>query len=350
MKALRWHAKGDIRYEDIPEPATGPGMVKVKIHYAGICGSDLHEFRSGPVLVCTDKHPITGRMAPIILGHEFSGEVVEVGSGVTKYKPGDRVTGDDLWTCGKCFFCMRNQPNLCVQLAFIGFQADGAMAEYMVVPEMSLYKIPDSLSDEVGALVEPLEVGTHAVRQSNLQIGDTVAILGAGTIGVCTFLAAQAAGASKIFVVEISKIRRDRILSMGASAVINPKEVNATEQICEMTNCLGADISFDCVGLSFSGPMAFDLARKGGTVVIIGISPESTPNFNFVNFMLTEKKMIGSCAYAREAPLSIDLLASGRIDVSMLITGKVPLDEGVAKGFKELINNPEKHLKILLQP
>ncbi len=150
--------------------------------------------------------------------------------------------------------------------------------------------------------------------------------------------------------IEISKLRRERILGLGATAVINPKEVDATKRIFELTDGLGADIAFDCVGLPFSGPMAFGLARKGGTVVIVGISPEPTPNFNFNRFMLTEKTMVGSCAYAREAPFVIDLITSGRIDPGTLITGKVPLEDAVQKGFKELINNPEKHLKILLQP
>lgn len=350
MKALRWHGREDLRYEDVPEPSPGPGQVKVKIHLTGICGTDLHEYQSGPLFIAVEPNPVTGRMIPITLGHEFSGKVVEVGKGVSSLKLGDRVTGDCIWSCGKCFYCMRNMPNLCLQCAFTGLHADGSMAEYMVVPESTLYKLPDSISDEIGALVEPLEVGTHAIRRSRLQIGDTVAILGAGTIGICTLLATKAAGASKIFIVEISEARAERALAMGATAVINPKEVNAVKQICDLTNSLGADVSFDCVGLPISGPIAIQLARKGGTVVIVGMSPGPSPDFNFLNIMLTEKTILGSNAYVREAPSIIELLASGRIDPSRLITAKVALKDAVEKGFKELINNPEKQLKVLLQP
>ncbi len=351
MKALRWHGKEDLRYEDVPEPSPRPGEVKVKIHLTGICGSDLHEYQSGPLFITAEPHPVTGKTAPVTLGHEFSGEVVEVGEGVSNFKPGNRVTGDCVWSCGKCFYCMRNRPNLCPQAVYTGFHTDGSMAEYMVVSEVTLYKLPDSISDEIGALVEPLEVGVHAVRRSGLGIGDTVAIVGAGTIGICTFLAAKAAGVSKIFVVEISKARGERALAMGATAVINPKEVDTAKQICELTGGLGADVSFDCVGLPVSGPLAVKLARKGGTVVIVGMSPGPSPDFNFFSIQLSEKTVLGSAAYVRgEAPSVIDLLTSKRIEPSGLITGKVALKDAEGRGFKELINNPEKHLKVLLQP
>lgn len=351
MKALNWHGKEDLRYEDVPETCPGPGQVKIKIHFAGICGSDLSEYRSGPVFITTEPHPITGKAAPVILGHEFSGKIVEVGEGVSDFKPGDRVTGDCVWACGNCYYCLRNQPNLCSRAAFTGFHVDGCMAEYMVVSQDTVYKLPDSISDEVGALVEPVEVGFHAVRRGGLQIGDTAAILGAGTIGLCTLLAAKAAGASRIFIVEISKVRGERALNMGATAVINPKEVDAAKQICELTDGMGADVTFDCVGNAVSGPLSVDLARKGGTTVIVGMSSKPSPDFNFFNLFVTEKTVLGSLAYVHnDAETVIDLIANGVIDPSPLITATVPLKDGVEKGFKELINNPEQHLKILFKP
>lgn len=343
MKALRWYSKGDLRYENAPEPSPGPGQVKVRVHFTGICGSDLHEYQTGPILIDPEA-------APLILGHEYSGRVAEVGQGVSSVKPGDRVAGDCVAFCGKCFYCMRNMSNLCLKPHYIGFSTNGSMAEYIVVPESIVYKLPDSISDEIGALVEPLEVGFHAVRQSRLQIGDTIAILGAGTIGTCTLLAAKASGAAKILVVEISKARGERALGNGATAIINPNEVDPVEQIRKLTGGLGVDISFECIGLPFAGPLAVTFARKAGTVVIVGMATGPSPDFNFFDIWLTEKYIVGSSGYVRgDASTITELLTSGKIDPSRLITGKVALEDAIEKGFKELDNNPEKNLKILLE-
>jgi (R,R)-butanediol dehydrogenase/meso-butanediol dehydrogenase/diacetyl reductase len=224
------------------------------------------------------------------------------------------------------------------------------MAEYTVAPDYTLYKLPDSVPDTIGALLEPLEVGFHTIRRSGLQIGDTIAIIGAGTIGISAFWSAKAAGASKVFVIEISKVRRDRVKALGATEVIDPNEVNPVEAIRELTHGMGADISIDCVGLPNTAPVVVELARRGGTVVLVGMYPTPIPNFDLFGLLSTEKVMLGSWAYVREAQVIIDLLASGSINPSELITGKVPLEHGVEKGFKELIHNPEKHLKILLKP
>jgi (R,R)-butanediol dehydrogenase/meso-butanediol dehydrogenase/diacetyl reductase len=350
MKALRWHGREDIRYEDVPEPSPGPGQVKARVHFSGICGTDWHEYKFGPIFVPIETHPITGQKAPLILGHEFSGTVVEVGEGVSGFEPGDRVTGDCIWRCGRCYYCMRNMPNLCEYLAFTGHHCHGTFAEYMVAPDYTFYKLPGSVSDEIGVLTEPIAVGIHAVRRSRLQEGDTVAVLGAGTIGLSTLLAARAAGASKVYTVEISSVRREKALSMGATAVINPDRVDPVRQLRELTEGIGPDISFDCVGLPVSGPLAVELARKAGTVVIVGISPKPSPDFNFFNIFCTEKTVVGSQGYVRDTISAIELIADGRIDPSGLITGKVALKDGVEKGIKEVINNPENNLKVLLQP
>lgn len=349
MKALRWYGRKDLRYVDVPEPSAGHGMVKVKVHVSGICGSDVKEYTSGPVYIAIQPNPRSGRCAPLTLGHEFSGEVVEVGEGVSDFKVGDRVTADTLWRCGKCFYCLHNMPQLCPNKADTGFHADGCMAKYIVAPDFTFYKLPDSVSDEFGALSEPLAVGLHAVKKSKLQLGDTVAIVGAGTIGISTMLSAKAAGASRIFVMEILKGRAKRALKMGATAVFNPKEVDTGEEVKKLTNGLGADVTFDCVGVPVSGPLAVELARSGGTVVIVGMSPAPSPDFNFVRIWMTEKHVVGSIGYVRDTETVIKLLASGAIDPSGLITARILFEDAIDKGFNELVNNPDKHLKILLQ-
>ncbi len=343
MKALRWYAKNDLRYEDVPEPGVGPGQVKVKVRFTGICGTDLHEYLGGPIFI---SNP------PLTLGHEFSGKIIEVGQGVSGVMVGDRVGADGYWSCGHCFYCLRNMRNLCNQGAFTGVMGrDGSMAEYIVVPEDTVYRLPDGVSDEFGALLEPLAVGFHAVRQGGLKVGETVAILGAGPIGICTLIAAKIAGAAKIAVFEISRSRREKALAMGATVALDPKEVDPAKAMQEMTGGLGADVAIDCIGIPISGPLAIDLARKAGMAVIVGIS-SGPSSYNFMNLWATEKKVVGSQGYARETAFVVELLASGKItaeDARGLITARVPLQSAVEKGFRELTTNAEKHLKILVQ-
>lgn len=341
MKALRWYGRKDLRYEDVSEPSPGPGQVKVKVSLAGICGTDLKEYEAGPGMIAVDKVPLT-------LGHEFAGRVVEVGKGVTNFKVGARVTGVGYWFCGECFFCKRAMYNICLKAGFTGLTVDGCMAEYVVIPSYSVYKLPDSVSDELGALVEPLAVAIHAVRQGNVRPGDTVAIVGSGTIGLCVLLAAKAAGASEVYVVDKIKRRGEIALAMGATAFINPDDGDPVKQVANLTEGLGVDISFECVGHPDTPQLSVDLARKGGTTVIVGVFDKPS-SFHFHSVMFNQKTIVGSPIYVHEAKTAIALLADKRIDPSRLITSKVPLKDAVAKGFEELVNRKEENIKVLLQ-
>ncbi|MBO8168942.1 MAG: 2,3-butanediol dehydrogenase [Thermoanaerobacteraceae bacterium] len=351
MKAAVWYGKKDVRVENVPEPpAPGPGEVKVKVHWCGICGSDLHEYVAGPIFIPVNEgHPLTGSKAPIILGHEFSGEIVEVGAGVTNVQVGDRVAPDACQVCWDCYFCKRNLYNLCEKLAFTGLMTNGAFAEYVNVPAYTLFKLPDNISSEVGALVEPLAVGLHAVRQAPVIQGDTVVVLGAGTIGLVTLAAVRAAGARKVFVIEMAKARKEFAQKLGATAVFDPQEGDVVAKVREATGGLGADVVIECIGNDKTGPLAVELARKGGKIVVAGIfEKESSMHFNSVVF--TEKQVIGSLGYAGEFGPAIDLLSDGRIKAESLITGKISLDDIVEKGFEELINRKEENIKILVSP
>jgi (R,R)-butanediol dehydrogenase / meso-butanediol dehydrogenase / diacetyl reductase len=348
MKAIRWHARRDVRYEDVPEPVPGPGQVKARIHYSGICGTDLHEYAAGPILVQTKPHPVSGKMAPVILGHEFAGKVVELGEGVTKFKVGDRVTGDCFWTCGKCYYCVRNMPSLCLSLCATGYDVDGCFAECLVAPDYTFYKIPDGITDEIGALTEPLEVAFHAVRRGRFQVGETACVLGAGPIGCGIVLAARAAGASKIIVIEPSKLRREAALQMGATASIDPTKGDLRKNIREITGEPGPDFAFDCIGSRDSIDSAVSLVRKAGTAVIVGLFNENS-SISSSELVLQEKNVVGVSAYAHEAGFILDMIARGTFNPEKLITGKISLKDTVEKGFEELLNNKEGHLKILLE-
>jgi (R,R)-butanediol dehydrogenase/meso-butanediol dehydrogenase/diacetyl reductase len=341
MKALRWYARKDLRYEDIPEPSPGPGQVKVKVNLAGICGTDLKEYSNGPGMIATDK-------VPLVLGHEFVGKIAEVGEGVTDFKVGERVTALGYWYCGQCYFCKRGMYNICANAGFTGLTSDGCMAEYAVIPSYAAYKLPDSVSDELGALVEPLAVAFHAVQQGNVRTGNTVAIVGAGTIGLSVLLAARAAGASDIYVVDKVKRRGELALAMGATVFINPEDEDPEQRVKELTGGLGADVSLECVGIQVTAQLTQKLARSGGTTVIVGVF-EAPASVDLFDLMFNQKTMVGSSIYVHEAETVIALLAAKRIDPRRLITAKVPLKDAVEMGFEKLLASKENNIKVLLQ-
>ena len=341
MKALRWYGRKDVRYEDMPEPSPGPGQLKVKVNLAGICGTDLKEYSDGPGMIAVDK-------VPLALGHEFAGRVVEVGRGVTNFKVGERVAGVGYWFCGECYYCKRAMYNLCLNGGFTGLTVDGCMAEYVVVPSYAVYKLPDSVSDEAGALVEPLAVALHAVRQGNVRPGDTVVIVGDGTIGLCALLAAKAAGASEVYLVAKHRGRGEIASAMGANAVVYLSDGNPVQLIANLTGGLGADVSIECVGRPDTPQLCLDLTRSGGTTVIAGVF-EKPSLVHFQSVMFKQKTIVGSPIYVDEGKMAIALLADKRIDPGRLITAKVPLKDGVEMGFEKLVHDKEDNVKILLQ-
>jgi (R,R)-butanediol dehydrogenase/meso-butanediol dehydrogenase/diacetyl reductase len=341
MKALRWYGRKDLRYEDVQEPSPKAGQIKARINLAGICGSDLREYAEGPCMIDVDK-------APRIIGHEFVGRVAGIGAGVTDLKVGERVTALGYWSCGECYFCKRFMYNLCLNSGFLGMNVDGCMAEYMTAPSHSFYKLPESVSDEVGVLVEPLAVAIHAVHQGNVKMGNTVAIVGDGTIGLCTLLAAKAAGASEVYVVAKHKHRGEIASAMGAAGVIYHNEGDPAQLVGKMTHGLGADVSIECVGRPNTPQIAVDSTRRGGTTVIVGVF-EKPCLFDFNSVLFGERTVVGSPIYVDEARAAIALLADGRINPGHLVTSKVPLKNAVELGFEKLLANKEDNIKILLQ-
>jgi len=349
MKAAVWYGKKDVRVMNVPEPSNPKeGWVKIKVQWCGICGSDLHEYLSGPIFIPVNTpHPLSGRQAPIILGHEFSGDIVDIGPGVNNIKIGDRVVSDACQVCWECDRCKEGKYNLCSKLAFTGLMTDGAFAEYVNVPAYTIYKIPKNMSYEVGALIEPLAVGVHAVS-NNMKEGNTVVVVGAGTIGLMTLMAAKAAGARKIYTIEKARARKEFAIKCGATEVLDPGEVDVVNKVHELTNG-GADVVFECIGNDKTGPLAVELARSAGRIVIVGIF-EKPSEFHFNSLSFTEKELVGSLAYNGDFGPSIDLVADGRIDIEPLITKKIDIDDIVEKGFEELVNRKDENIKIIVKP
>lgn len=351
MRAAVWHGRQDIRVEDVPVPGDPPpGWVQIRVHWCGICGSDLHEYVAGPVFIPVDKpHPLTGIQGQCILGHEFCGEIHKLGEGVEGYAVGDVVAADACQHCGQCFFCKGGQYNLCESLAFTGLMNNGAFAEWVNVPANLLYALPPGFPAEAGALIEPLAVGMHAVKKAGDLTGRSVVVVGAGTIGLCTILCAKAAGAKQVIALEMSSARKAKARQVRADHILDPNECDVLEEIKRLTGGLGADVSFECIGNKRTAKLAIDTVRKAGTCVLVGIFEEAS-EFNFFEVVATEKQVIGSLAYNGEFADVIAGIAEGRIDVSALVTGRIELENIVGEGFRELVNNKEQNVKIIVTP
>ncbi len=349
MKAAVWHRKEDIRIEDVPDPDAGPGQVKVRIKACGICGSDLHEYRNGPFLIPAKPHPLTGRSGPVILGHEFSAEVLATGEGVTRVRPGDRVTVNPLIYCRNCHYCLRGQHVMCTKLGTVGFAWNGAFAEYGVFPEYGVHRLPDSMGYDSAAFVEPLAVAVHAVKRSHMNIGASVAVVGAGPIGLLVMQACRAAGAGRIFVIEPIEMRRAIAAETGAAAVLDPAQADTGKEIGILTGGLRADYAFDCVGNQASFDTAVKATGRRAVLCIVGLAMKPVEVY-FNRLWGHEKELVFSSGYDDEFPAAINYLADGRVRVEPLITDRIPLDDLVEKGIKELVRRGDRNIKILVKP
>jgi (R,R)-butanediol dehydrogenase/meso-butanediol dehydrogenase/diacetyl reductase len=350
MKAAVWHHKEDIRFEDVPDPRPGEGQVAVRVKTCGICGSDLHEFRSGPFIIPTRPHPLTQRAGgPVILGHEFSGEVVGLGRGITRFRLGDRVVVNPLIYCGECHYCRRGEHIMCTKLGTYGFAADGAFAEIAVFPERSLYRLPDAVTDEMGAFVEPLAVAVHAVKRARVKIGDRVMVVGAGPIGLLVLQACRVAGASEVYVSEPMKARRELAAKTGAAAVFDPTQGDPGKDLERLTEGLRADVAFDCVGNQASFDAALKATGRRAVICVVGLAlkPIEVP---FIRLWGHEKGITFSSGYQDEFPAAISYLADQRVRVEDLVSARIGLHELVEKGMRPLMNEADRYVKILVYP
>jgi (R,R)-butanediol dehydrogenase/meso-butanediol dehydrogenase/diacetyl reductase len=346
MKAARWHAAKDIRVEETEIPTTGSNQVKIEVQFAGICGSDLHEYTHGPMLIPVEKpYPLNGHQGTTTLGHEFAGIICELGEEVKHLKIGDRVVVEPIFKNPDSPFITNGEYNLSEPLGFVGLTSNGGFAKYTVVEDYMVHKIPDSMSFEQGALVEPAAVAVYAVLQSGLKMGQSCLIYGAGPIGLLCVQAAIAAGAAEIIVVDIAEKRLEKAKEIGATTVINGKSENISQQIKDLTSG-GVDIFLDAAGVqaSFDGGIAS--LKNGGTAVLVALfgKPVTHDAFDQVVREITIKGII---AYRNIFPQVIKLIDLGRMPVEKLVTKRITLDEIVTEGFEVLVSNPSQ-VKILI--
>ncbi len=352
MRALRFHGVKDLRVEDVPAPGeAGPDDVVLQTAWCGICGTDLHEYMAGPIFIPTTTDPFTGARAPQILGHEFSGKVLAVGRNVTSVKPGDRVAIQPLVAPPDVFYARRGMGQLSARLGMVGLNWPwGGFGEQAIVREANVAKLPDEVSDEQGAMIEPAAVVVHAVDKGKVQAGSTVLITGAGPIGALAALAASAAGATRIIVSETNPLRREKIRELGVvDDVVDPQAAGTQRRIAGQTEAgQGVDVAIECVGHAAALGSCIENVRKRGTIVQVGLSVG--PGMVDISMLVTKDITLeGSWCYPLTLwPRTISLVASGKMPVERILSDRVGLDEAVGGGFDVLTRPGADKLKILV--
>lgn len=325
MKTSRLHGPRDMRLEDVPEPIINQDEVLIRVRAMGVCGSDLHMY--------TGERPLP---YPRILGHEFAGDIAQVGSKVTNLKVGQRVTAEPNFWCGKCVFCQAGRQNLCVNRVGLAVNVDGCQAEYVKVPAQFVWSLPDQMTYTQGAMVEPLMVSLHAIKRSRAQVGETVTILGCGTIGLMALLCARVAGC-RVLAVDVIPEKLDLARRLGADEVINGCETNPVEAVKGATNGLGSDVVIEAAGIPATVEQSLAMVRQAGRIVLIGLSTKPAQLLPMA-VARREVEIFGSFIYhAGEFASAIHLISTGQVDVLPLV-GLTSDLAGAQAAYEELLS------------
>lgn len=343
MKALVLSAYKQLQLMDMPVPEPAADELLVRIRACGICGSDVHGYDGS-----------TGRrLPPIVMGHEAAGIVEAVGNAVSNFKAGDRVTFDSTVSCGKCFYCLRGQINLCDNREVVGvstptFKRMGAFAEYVTVPARITYPLPEKMPFAHAAMIEAVSVAVHGVALTPIAPNDTAVVVGAGMIGLLTLQAVKHAGAGRVFVFDLDDSRLEMARNLGATETFNSRNEDVIRKVAERTEGRGADVALECVGNTAAVKLAVESVRKGGAVTLVGnVAP--TIELGLQSVVSRQIRLQGSCASSGEYPECIALMASGAIQVEPLISAVAPLDEGIS-WFERLYAREPGLLKVVLEP
>lgn len=350
MQAARFHGIKDIRVESVSEPGElRPHEVLLRPQWCGICGTDLHEYVAGPIVTPVNPHPLTHAQLPQILGHEFSGDVIAIGSQVSNVQVGNRVAVMPLVYCGQCYYCRRGLNHLCQTMGCIGLSwAWGGLAEQAIVLDYQVASLPDTVTYEQGALIEPAAVAAWGVAQAGVRPGDTVLITGAGPIGGLAILAAVAAGASQIYLSEPNLRRAHRAERLGHTALVDPTTSDVAAEIRERTNGLGVDASIECSGNAAALNTCIAATRKAGRVAQTGlhVRPAAIDAMRLSNNEIT---LVGTWCYpVYDWPRMIALVASGKLPMEQVISSKIELANILQDGFEPLLDRQGDQMKILV--
>jgi (R,R)-butanediol dehydrogenase/meso-butanediol dehydrogenase/diacetyl reductase len=346
MRALRWHGPKDLRLVDLVEGVLRPGEVRIRVAHCGICGSDLHEYVDGPHAIPVEcPHPISGRTAPLTLGHEFSGTVVE--SADPGVRVGARVTVEPEYRCGQCLHCRQGHYNRCLSMGFVGLMGDGAMAESVAVPSYMVHELPDEVRLDQAAAMEPAAVALHSVRMSGLRAGDACVVFGMGPVGLLTVAMLRQCGAGEIVAVDVNASRLAIAGELGVTRLVDASKEDSASAVFASTGGRGADIAFEVAGTQRTLDASLASLRKGGEAVLVGLMGKAQIDvFDIVN---REIRITSSVGYRDVYPTLIGWTAKGLVDPSVIVTRKVALDHAVKDGFDALLAD-KSQVKVLVSP
>jgi (R,R)-butanediol dehydrogenase/meso-butanediol dehydrogenase/diacetyl reductase len=350
MRAAVFHGREDIRIEDVPEPECGPGELRLEVHAVGICGTDAHEFASGPhMFPLVERHPVSKHLGPMIPGHELAGVVTEIGTGVDGFALGDLVVCGAGISCGSCRECHRGRTNLCLSYATIGLQRNGALAQYVTAPAAICLRVqPYGLTQDAAALAQPMAIAVHAMRRGRLTDADDALIIGAGGIGAfLTF--AVASVTERLAVLDLNVDRLKIAHNLGAPRAIQVSgEVDPSDMLAEG---MAPSVVYEVSGTGAGLETAQRLLPPGGRLVLVGLQSGGHP-WDVRTLSLIEQELIGTNAhvFAEDMPTALELLASRKSSWADLAPVALSLDNLVDSGLRPLVDRRATRIKTLVDP
>jgi (R,R)-butanediol dehydrogenase/meso-butanediol dehydrogenase/diacetyl reductase len=351
MRAAVFHGRGDVRIDDVPVPRTGPGDLLVRIAAVGICGTDAHEYSTGPhMFPITEAHPVSGHVGPMIPGHELAGVVEAVGEDVTEFGEGDLVVSGAGISCGECHWCVQGRTNLCARYSTVGLQRDGGLAQYAIVPASTCVAVADyGLTPDAAALGQPMSIAVHSMRRGRLEPGEVAVLIGAGGIGAFLTYAATERGAT-VVVSDLDAGRLEIARSLGATATVNPAEGQSLGDVLADHQWVPS-VVYEVSGTVSGLEAAFEVATRGTRVVLVGLQAEPG-EIDYRSLTLSEIELIGTNALVKAAdvPEALRLLASRPGGWRDVAPEALALDDLVTDGLMPLVERRSTRIKTLIDP
>jgi len=329
---------GQIEFKDVPRPALKPGEVLIQVRRIGVCGSDIHVYHG--------LHPYTHY--PIVQGHEVAGEITELGEGVRGFAPGDKVVFMPQVTCGKCYPCRHGMYHICDSLKVMGFQTNGAAQDFFPVRAEMVLKLPESISIDQAAMIEPVSVAVHALSRYGSVEGLNVLVLGAGTIGNLVAQVAAASGANKVMITDVSDYKLKKAIECGVKLVVNPQEEDLGQALLQHFGADKADLILECVGVQDTISQAVTHARKGSTIVVVGVFAQK-PQVDLGLVQDRELSLLGTLMYQKKDYLrAIELVAGGKLCLDKMITHRFSFGDYL-KAYEAIDSSGGKYMKVMIE-